>query len=83
MEGKTPYDPTNVLGLFGSNWKKASFSDGDDNQNCVELAPTTDGQLIGMRDSTQPHAAALMFNKAEMASFLQGAKAGEFDYLLA
>lgn len=59
-------------------WIKAaaSLSDGA----CVELAKA--GDLIALRDSKNPDMPPLMYTRAEIAAFLDGAKNGEFDHLL-
>jgi len=59
-------------------WRKASASNG--NGQCVELAPMGDG--IALRDSKAPDGAVLLFTRAEIAAFLDGARAGEFDDLV-
>lgn len=61
-----------------TNWRKSSYSN---NGQCVELADLGDG-TIGMRDDKLGDASpVLAFTRAEMATFLDGAKAGEFDDL--
>lgn len=62
--------------IAGVSWVKASASSG--NGNCVELAPLPGGGAA-VRNSTDPDGPALLFTAAEMAAFLDGAKAGEFD----
>lgn len=57
-------------------WRKSSYSGA--NGNCVETAATEDGGTA-MRDSKNPDGPVLFFTKAEMAAFLEGVKAGEFD----
>jgi hypothetical protein len=59
-------------------WIKASAS----NQNgaCVELAAVADG--VAMRDSKNPDLPALRYTREELAAFIAGAKAGEFDHLV-
>jgi hypothetical protein len=59
-------------------WIKASAS----NQNgaCVELAALADG--VAMRDSKDPNRPALRYTREELAAFIAGAKAGEFDHLV-
>lgn len=57
-------------------WRKSSYSGA--NGNCVELAPTEDGGHA-MRDSKNPDGPVLFFTKAEIAAFLDGVRAGEFD----
>lgn len=59
-------------------WRKAERS--VNNGACVELAPSAG--MIAMRDSKDPEGPVLMYTKAELAAFLDGAKKGEFDDLL-
>lgn len=58
-------------------WRKSSFSQGQG--ACVELADLGDG--VAVRDSKDPGGPVLRFTRAELAAFLAGAKAGEFDDL--
>ncbi|NUR60747.1 MAG: DUF397 domain-containing protein [Catenulispora sp.] len=58
-------------------WRKASASAG--NGQCVEAAPLADG--VAVRDSKDPLGPILRFTAQEWATFLNGAKAGEFDDL--
>lgn len=59
------------------SWIKARASMGSN--ACVELA--ADGDLIVLRNS-RDHRARVHFTHAEIAAFLAGAKAGEFDHLV-
>lgn len=52
------------------------------NGNCVELARLADG-AIAVRHSKNTTGPAIIYTPAEMAAFLDGAKKGEFDGLLA
>jgi hypothetical protein len=61
----------------GLAWRKAQRSVG--NGACVELAPANG--MIAMRDSKDPNGPVLMYTKAELYAFLDGAKRGEFDDL--
>lgn len=63
-------------------WRKSSFSTGDGNgDECVELAVLPDGG-VAMRDSKLGSGSPILtFTRGEMAAFVQGAKAGEFDDL--
>jgi len=61
------------------NWTKASKSYG--NGACVELAPAPAGGTIFLRDSKNPDV-LLSYSVAEIDAFLDGAKRGEFDYLV-
>ena len=63
--------------LSKASWRKSTYS-GD--SSCVEFAPVADG-TVALRDSKNPGADALVFTRAEIDAFLQGAKAGEFDDL--
>jgi hypothetical protein len=59
-------------------WRTSSFTHSD---NCVEVADLGDG-LVGVRDDKLgDDSPVLSFTRAEMAAFLAGAKAGEFDDL--
>lgn len=64
--------------MTGTKWIKASksFAHG----NCLELAAMPDG-AIGVRDSKDKEGPVLRLTRAELAAFLDGAKAGEFDHL--
>ncbi len=64
--------------LRGTRWIKSSFS--GHNGNCVELA-ALDEDRIGVRNSKRPEVGTVTFTQAELAAFLAGAKAGEFDHL--
>jgi hypothetical protein len=59
-------------------WRKARRSVGDG--ACIELAPAAAG-MIAMRDSKDPDGPVLMYTRAELHAFLDGAKNGEFDDL--
>ena len=47
---------------------------------CVELAELPDG-VIAVRNSRDPSGPALIYSRAEVSAFFQGAKDGEFDDL--
>jgi len=70
---------TKVGDMDDQRWRKSSFS-GDANGNCVEVAPLPDGH-IALRDSKDPTAGHFTFTRAEMAAWIRGVKAGEFDDL--
>lgn len=63
--------------LNGVAWRKAQRS--VSNGACVELAPVQG--MIALRDSKDPDGPVLMYSKAELYAFLDGAKRGEFDDL--
>lgn len=58
-------------------WKRSSRCSADSPQ-CVEVA--IDGDVIYMRDSNAADVTYLAFTGEEWATFLIGAKAGEFDF---
>ena len=49
--------------------------------NCVEAMRLGDGR-VALRQSTDPDGPALIYTHREMERFIQGAKAGEADFLL-
>ncbi|WP_035800957.1 DUF397 domain-containing protein [Kitasatospora mediocidica] len=57
------------------NWQKSSFS--SDQANCLEIG--RDGDLIHVREGDDP-ATVVTTTTANLAVFLKGAKAGEFDH---
>ena len=62
----------------GVRWRKSGRSGAG---NCVELAELAAGGPVAVRNSRDPHGPALLYTPAEIAAFLAGAKAGEFDDL--
>jgi hypothetical protein len=60
----------------GLDWRVSSFTD---NGTCVEVAGTPDGVLV--RNSNARDAGTVAFTRAEMAAWIKGCKAGEFDDL--
>lgn len=62
--------------LRGAEWRKSSFSGAQG--NCVEVARLDSGE-IAVRNSRHPQGPALVYTQAEIAAFVAGAKAGEFD----
>ena len=58
-------------------WKKASRSNGNGGNNCVEVAFLATG--VAVRDSKDRSGPALMFTSAEWTAFVDSAKDGEFD----
>ncbi|MCX4672416.1 DUF397 domain-containing protein [Streptomyces sp. NBC_01381] len=60
-------------------WQKSSFSGGD-GPNCVEVAQHEGG--IVMRESDVP-GSVIVTSRVNLAAFIAGVKAGEFDHLIA
>ncbi|MFC0109245.1 DUF397 domain-containing protein [Kibdelosporangium aridum] len=65
-----------------AEWRKSSFSGsgGAGAGNCVEVASLADG-TIALRNSNHPDAGVVFFTRAEIAAWIKGCKAGEFDDL--
>jgi hypothetical protein len=59
------------------SWQKSSFSSGDPNTNCVELAAAPDGTLP-LRESDEP-AAILTASRPAIRALLSRIKAGNLD----
>jgi hypothetical protein len=69
--------PATLLG--GATWRKSTYS--NPNGDCVELARLAGGD-IAVRNSRHPRGPALIFTRAEMAAFIQGAEEGELDDMI-
>ncbi len=61
--------------LSRMNWFKSSYSEGSG--QCVEVA-WLDGGRVGVRDSKNPTAPALIFTPGEWDAFTAGIQDGEF-----
>ncbi|MGI9596441.1 MAG: DUF397 domain-containing protein [Acidimicrobiales bacterium] len=62
----------------GLKWRKSSFS-GSNGGDCVEIAEAGVGLLV--RNSKARDAGTISFTRSELAAFVDGCKAGEFDDL--
>ncbi|WP_433603542.1 DUF397 domain-containing protein [Nocardia sp. CA-135953] len=62
--------------LTGAQWFKSSHSSGG--SECVEVA-FLDGDMVGVRDSKNPTAPALVFTPGEWDAFTSGVNDGEFE----
>jgi hypothetical protein len=60
-----------------TQWRKSSYS--INSSNCVELASS--GSAVLVRDSKHPEEGHLAFATAELAAFVDAARAGELDDL--
>jgi hypothetical protein len=58
-------------------WRKSSYS--INASDCVELSDA--GDAILLRDSKHPDQGHFTFTRSELAAFIAGVKAGEFDSL--
>jgi hypothetical protein len=61
--------------LTGAHWYKSTYS--QDGGHCVEVAHLTG--LVGVRDSKNPTAGALVFSPTEWDAFAAGIQAGRYD----
>jgi hypothetical protein len=66
--------------LTAVTWQKSHHS--NPSGECVEMAALP-GTEIAIRNSRDPDGLALICTKAEVGAFIQGAKNGEFDLLVA
>ncbi|GAA2041757.1 MULTISPECIES: DUF397 domain-containing protein [Streptomyces] len=64
---------------LSGEWIKSSLSSPNADA-CVRLMKIDGG--VAVDDSKRPDLAPLRYTRAELAAFLQAAKAGEFDHLL-
>jgi hypothetical protein len=78
MEERYNGMPATALGPLA--WLKSQHS--NPSGNCVEVACLPTGE-IAVRNSRHPAGPVLLYTQAEMAAFVQGAKDGEFDRILA
>lgn len=60
-------------------WRRSTFCTGAGNH--VEVAPAAGGVLV--RDAGDPDGQTIHFTHSELHAFILGAKAGEFDDLIA
>lgn len=60
------------------HWRKSRFSTAEG--NCVEVAELP-GNDVAVRNSRFPNGPVLQYTQAEIAAFIAGVKAGEFDDL--
>ncbi|MGW5696278.1 DUF397 domain-containing protein [Streptomyces asiaticus] len=65
--------------LGSEGWQKPWS--GGNGGNCVEAMKLDDGR-VAIRQSTDPDGPALIYTRSEIIVFIQGAKAGEADFLV-
>ncbi len=61
-----------------ARWRKSTAS--NPTGNCVELAELPGGR-VAVRNSRSPEGPVLLYTRAEIAAFIAGVRAGEFDDL--
>jgi hypothetical protein len=62
-------------------WQKSSRS--NPSGNCVELTRLNGSRDIAVRNSRDPEGPALIYTPEEIAAFIEGARGGDFDHLIA
>ena len=60
-----------------AGWHKSTRS--GNQADCVEVAASTDGAVVGVRDSKHPDGGTLVFSPGSWRAFVTAVKAGEFD----
>ncbi|MDX6332088.1 MAG: hypothetical protein QOI83_4471 [Streptomycetaceae bacterium] len=70
---------TQATSIEGAVWRKSRRS--NPSGNCVELARLPGGD-IAVRNSRHPAGPALIYTRAEITAFIQGARDGDFDSML-
>ncbi|GAA2136012.1 DUF397 domain-containing protein [Streptomyces synnematoformans] len=73
------YNGMPAADLGAEGWRKPWS--GGNGGNCVETMRLHDGR-IAVRHSADPQGPALIYTPGEMDAFIEGAKAGEADFLL-
>lgn len=79
---KQSYDPMKAVAEFPEgDWEKSQYSGQEGGGGCVDvnLASFASTGLVGLRDSTQPGAAAFKFDGKEWGDFVRAVKDGQFD----
>jgi Domain of unknown function (DUF397) len=64
--------------LSGVRWRTSSFSNSDEDNNCVEVAFLPGGE-VAVRDTKNRTLPAHRYTAAEWDAFVAGVRAGEFD----
>ncbi|MEU9014334.1 DUF397 domain-containing protein [Streptomyces sp. NPDC048479] len=68
-----------VGALNSVTWIKSSYSNATG--NCVEMAALPDGN-VAVRNSRDPQGPTLVYTREEIAAFVAGARAGDFDSMI-
>jgi hypothetical protein len=77
--GPTHYNGMPASELRGVHWRKSQRSTAEG--ECVQTAKLPGGG-VAVRNSRHPDGPALLFSDAELRTFLEGVKHGDFDDLL-
>ena len=77
--GSRAYNGMPAGELEGACWWKSGRSSAQG--NCIETARLP-GHAVAMRNSRYPQGPALIFSQAEVRTFLEGVKDGDFDDLV-
>lgn len=65
------------MDLSGLRWRTSSFSNSDEDNNCVEVA-FLPGDEVAVRDTKARRRAPHVHTGAAWAAFLSGVRSGEF-----
>jgi hypothetical protein len=63
--------------LSGVQWRTSTFSNSDEDNNCVEVASLPEGE-VAVRDTKDRSRAPHVHTATAWAAFLSGVRAGEF-----
>jgi len=74
------YSGMSAVDLGTEGWEKPWS--GTNGGSCVEAKRLPDGS-VAFRQSRDPKGPALVYSREEMIAFLQGAKSGQADFLVA
>jgi hypothetical protein len=67
--------------LKGTAWHISTYSADRGGRDCVEAGPLNDGSgRVAVRHSHFPDGAAILYTRQEWEAFVQGVRAGEFDF---
>ncbi|MBY8887570.1 MULTISPECIES: DUF397 domain-containing protein [Streptomycetaceae] len=80
LYGERIYNGMPAAELGTEGWRKPWS--GGNGGSCVEAMRLCDGR-VAIRQSTDPDGPALIYTQHEIQTFIQGAKAGDADFLLA
>ena len=70
--------PLELVNVTGAEWRKSSFSTGNGDGGCVEVAFLPGGG-VAVRDTKDRTLAPHVYTPAEWDAFVAGVRAGEFD----